>query len=236
MDVKIREAQLEVLGAFSKIKTTFALTGGTALELYYLKHRFSKDLDLFSVKYSAKEVDKIVATLKKSINKEIKLEDHFVLANHAQVRFYTIQVEGASFPLKIDFVEEVLLDRPTIKKINKIPVYDVLDIYFQKITTITGTKHLTDDIGRERISGRQEVRDVIDLYYLSEKVKPLHLFLLDLAREYQRGIVRWYQTFSRQEFKLGFLDFDLYDKELNSVQVIRHMEKEIKEFIKGEMQ
>lgn len=236
MDAKIREAQKEALKSFSKIKSTFALTGGTALELFYLKHRFSKDLDLFSARYSAQEVDKIVTALKKGMGKEIKLEDQFVLASHAQVRFYTIEIPGAAFPLKIDFVEDVLFDRPKIKRIEGVPVYDVENIYFQKITTITGTRQQKDDIGREEISGRREVRDVIDLYYLSEKIKPLHLFLQDLSREYQRGIVRWYQTFSRQEFKLGFLDFDLYDKGLNSVRVIKHMEKEIKEFIKGEVQ
>ena len=45
MDKKLRKAQLEILRIFSLRAGSFALAGGTALELYYLHHRFSVDLD-----------------------------------------------------------------------------------------------------------------------------------------------------------------------------------------------
>jgi predicted nucleotidyltransferase component of viral defense system len=48
MDKIIRQAQLEALRAFARTTKSFALSGGTALELFYLKHRFSRDLDFFS--------------------------------------------------------------------------------------------------------------------------------------------------------------------------------------------
>jgi len=47
MDEIVRRIQLKVLQEFSKLSKTFALSGGTALELFYLGHRFSKDLDFF---------------------------------------------------------------------------------------------------------------------------------------------------------------------------------------------
>lgn len=47
MDLKIRKAQKKILGIFAKRTRSFALAGGTALELYYLYHRFSFDLDFF---------------------------------------------------------------------------------------------------------------------------------------------------------------------------------------------
>jgi predicted nucleotidyltransferase component of viral defense system len=55
MDQRLRETQLKCLKAFSQTAKTFALTGGTALELYYLNHRFSADLDFFSPAYDLKE-------------------------------------------------------------------------------------------------------------------------------------------------------------------------------------
>jgi len=235
METKIREMQLKLLAILAPQKTTFALAGGTALELYYLGHRFSRDLDLFSPTYNLKEVDKIVALLSKGIGKKIKLEGQFISSNHAQVQFYVMPVEGSSFPLKIDFVEDVIFDQPEIKRFNRVPVYAAKQIYFQKILAIVGTRLIQDSTGREITGGRGEIRDVIDLYYLSQKIEPLHLFLKDLPREYQRGIIQWYHSFSRQEFKLGFLDFDIYDKTLDSSRIISHLEAEIKKFLEGEL-
>lgn len=47
MDRAIRKAQKDVLKVFAGKAKDFALAGGTALELYYLHHRFSADLDFF---------------------------------------------------------------------------------------------------------------------------------------------------------------------------------------------
>ena len=47
MNELIRQKQLEILKIFHKASKNFVLAGGTALELYYLQHRFSKDLDFF---------------------------------------------------------------------------------------------------------------------------------------------------------------------------------------------
>lgn len=114
MDTAIRQAQLKILEAFSKSSKTFALSGGTALELFYLKHRFSRDLDFF---------------------------------------------------------------------------------------------------------------------YISMKIFPLHEFLKNVPREQQRGIIQWYRSYSRQEFKLGVLDLDIYDRKFNVTFMIKHLDNEIKKFM-----
>jgi hypothetical protein len=137
--------------------------------------------------------------------------------------------------LKIDFVEDVLFAKPKIKRFNQVPVYDAKQIYFQKIVAIVGSRTIQDDVGRGMTSGRGEIRDIIDLFYLSKKIEPLHLFLHSISREFQRAIVQWYHTFSRQEFKLGFLDFEIYDKKLDSQQVVVYLEGEIGKFLKGEI-
>jgi predicted nucleotidyltransferase component of viral defense system len=233
MEDKIREAQLKVLKLFSKCRSSFALTGGTALELFYLKHRFSRDLDFFSPNYELREIEQIVKTISSGMKQEVNLQQEFTLATHAKVRFYTIEIKGGKALLKLDFVEDVLSPKPKIRKIQGIPVYDIFQIYLQKITAITGTNPTTNIIGKEITGGRQEVRDMIDLYYLSKKIKPLRQFLTTIPKVYQRGIVQWQKTYSRQEFKLGFLDYDIYDKKLDCSQIIIYLDNEVQKYIQA---
>lgn len=231
MNKQLRETQLKVLKAFVRATKTFALSGGTALELFYLKHRFSRDLDFFSSAYSKKEIDDIISKLSKSIDGKIRLESEFVTPGHANVRFYSLNTKGAELPLKIDFIEDVLFPKPSIRKFENIPVYDEKNIYFQKIITLTGTHLIMGETGRELITGRREARDMVDVYYLSKKVEPLHRFIQKLKKQYQRGLVHWYRSYSRHEVKLGVLDLDLYDNEFDALEMIRYLDAEIKKFV-----
>jgi len=225
----IRSAQKEVLDVFSKLQSSFALAGGTALELYYLHHRFSVDLDFFSPVYTSKEVDAITAFLKKNF-KGIKLESELEVSAKAKVRFYSLLLKG-SRQLKIDFIQDVVLDKPKIIKFNAVPVYSARDIYFHKIVAITGMLAEEDYIGRKVTSGRKKARDVFDLYILSKKIQPLHLFAGKIPGHLQRGLVHWYRSFSRQDLKLDLLDLDIYDKKFNAKEMVIYLENEIKQFI-----
>ncbi|MDP3730319.1 MAG: nucleotidyl transferase AbiEii/AbiGii toxin family protein, partial [Candidatus Omnitrophota bacterium] len=174
---KIKEAQKELLKAFSKNAKNFALTGGTALELYYLHHRFSVDLDFFSPEYDKKEIESVVSGFEKYCSIKIKLENEFIATGRAKVRFYSAYFKGLDRPVKVDFVEDVLFEEPDIKKIGGVRVYSAENIYLQKVTTITGTKIEVDDVGRQFMQGRREARDAFDIYMLSKKIKPLHAYL-----------------------------------------------------------
>lgn len=221
--LKIKGAQKELLKAFSKHTGTFALTGGTALELYYLHHRFSVDLDFFSPKYNAKEIETIVGGFKEYCGVKVKLENEFIAPSHAKVRFYSAAFKELESPIKIDFVEDVIFEDPDIEAFKGVRVYSVENIYLQKVTTITG---------REFMKGRREARDAFDVYLLSKKVKPLHIFLKGLSSQIQRGMIDWYQTFSRHELKIGLLDLDIYDEKIDSREMIIYLEGEIKKFMK----
>lgn len=232
MDLKIREVQKHILNVFSRKAGDFALAGGTALELYYLHHRFSADLDFFSPRYNISEINNLINEFKKHVAKKVHLESEFIAGGRAKVRFYTISVKGLKRPLKIDFVEDVLFKKPIIKKIEGVRIYSVENIYMQKIAAISGTRFEIDEIGREIMEGRKEERDVFDLYMLSKNIKPLHIFLKHAPRYMQKGIIHWYRTFSRQDVKLALLDLDIYDKKYNSIEMLIYLEKEIKQFIK----
>lgn len=231
MDKKIRAMQEKILRVFAKDAGNFALSGGTALELYYLHHRFSADLDFFSPKYDIEEIKRLVHEFKRTPAKSIKFQSGFTTSNRAQVRFYEVTIKGYSRPLKIDFVEDVVFKKPSIKKFSRIPVYNVKNIYTQKIFAITGTTLGQDDIGREITQGRRQARDVFDIYMLSKKIQPLHKFLKRLPTQFQRGMVHWYQTFSRQDLKMDLLDLDIYDNNFDARNMIVYLENEIKKLI-----
>src|SRR3989338_1000087 len=103
MDKNIRSAQKEVLRVFAKKAKVFALAGGTALELYYLKHRFSADLDFFSPEYDLSEINGLIAELAKFSAKKPKLESEFMAGGRARVRFYSLSLKNYPKPLKIYF-------------------------------------------------------------------------------------------------------------------------------------
>lgn len=235
MDKKVRNAQIKLLKVFAKSAKTFALAGGTALELYYLNHRFSRDLDFFSPNFDLDEIDSIVAGLGKSAGSPLKLENEFFAPGMAKVRFYSAKVDGTTTPLKIDFIQDVFFGRPKIKKIKRVPVYSAKNIYFHKIITLTGVNLSTDEIGKEVAVGRQEARDVIDVYYLSKKIIPLHKYMKKLERKYQRAMIKWYRNYSRQDTKLGALDLEIYDKDFDVSGVIAYLDEEINKFISEEV-
>lgn len=232
MDPKIREAQKRILNVFSKKAKDFALAGGTALELYHLHHRFSWDLDFFSPKYDLSEIDRLVSAFKKHVDKRIKLESELMAGGRAKVRFHSMPVKGASRPLKIDFVEDILFKKPRVETKEGVRVYSAKNIYFQKIAAISGMREDIDQVGRPRYQGRDEPRDAYDIYMLSTKIQPLHKFLLTVSAPYQKGVVHWYRTFSRQDLKLGLLDIDIYDSQFDSSKMIAYLEAEIRQFAK----
>jgi len=231
MDKELRRIQLSVLQAFAVSPGGFALAGGTALELFYLHHRFSADLDFFSMDYSPGKIDKIVKNIEKAGEGKIKFESEIELPDRAKARFYSFAVKGAARNLKIDFVEETLIKKPGIRCFTGIPVYDARDIYYQKISAISGTSERKDEFGRDIQSGRNQPRDVFDVYSLSRKIMPLSLFLTKLPAGMQRRIVHWYRNFSRQDLKLGLLDMDIYDRSFDAREMVTYIEKEIKDFI-----
>lgn len=232
MGKEIRDAQQKILKVFSKTAKNFALAGGTALELYYLNHRFSADLDFFSSTYDTAEIHALVCAFKKYTHYNIRLESDFFAAGKASVRFYTAALKGTGRPLKIDFIEDVLLPNPHIKKIEGVRVYDPGDIFLQKLAAVAGTVPESDGVGRPVMQGRKEARDVFDIYMLSKKISPLHMFLKKSPARFQRGMVHWYRTFSRQELKLALLDLDIYDKKFDAKKMIFYLENEIRRFIR----
>ncbi len=137
-----------VFDEFSKddfLKSTFYLTGGTALAVFYLHHRESEDLDFFTPKpYDRLAVyDAVTAWSEK---RKCEFEDKTNLM--VQI-FYLVFPDGEK--VKIDFNH---YPHNRVKKgivYQSVQIDSLLDIAINKLITI---------------SQRTEVKDFVDLYFL----------------------------------------------------------------------
>jgi len=233
-DIRLREIQKQVLRAIARIKDhPFALVGGSALEIYYLHHRFSRDLDFFARDFTIKRVEQLLSEIKKSIPCTIEKGSRFLTERKAQVAYYLLNAVGLKDPLDLHFVEDVILKHPRIVMCEGLPVYSVEDIYYLKILAVSGLHAELDAIGRIKPTGRNAPRDAVDIYYLSRKIRPLHLFLQKVPRYQQHMFIRWARTYSRLDMKLHVLDLEVYDPHFDVRDMIKHMDDEINQFMKG---
>lgn len=144
----ITREQSLVLECFSNdpfLRKNFYFTGGTALSLYYLKHRFSVDLDFFSEQaFDGQLIIERVSAWAKNLKFMPELR------NVEDLYTFWFHFENGS-KLKVDFSRYPygLIDKPMEK--DGILIDSKLDIGSNKIAAIVQ---------------RSEVKDFVDLYFL----------------------------------------------------------------------
>jgi predicted nucleotidyltransferase component of viral defense system len=140
--------QNDLLISLSKnllVRDNFFLTGGTALAVFYLHHRKSDDLDLFTCKEL--DLSKIDFVLQREFDKIIKTND----SQH--LKSYLIN------EVKVEFV----IDRLSLndeKEIFKIGGQNYICI--DSIRNISSNKLCT-------LVSRNEIKDYIDVYFLGKR-------------------------------------------------------------------
>ncbi len=136
----------DFLKSFFKKSQDFFLTGGSALGIFYYDHRFSYDLDLFTVK----EIDwyfleKLFISVAEEINAEYKSITKAPF-------FHRYELKRGKDKELIDFVIEKVVQVDKEKKTFDIIKVDTeLEIGINKICTLLS---------------RTELKDIIDLYFL----------------------------------------------------------------------
>lgn len=141
--------KLDFLNCFFEKEQSFFLTGGSALSIFYLDHRFSYDLDLFTLENvdwhlfenELRDIsDRINATLSSISTSPL---------------FRRYQIERNREVEILDFI------------IEKVPQLNKKKNLFGTITVDT-----LDEIGVNKICtliSRSEIKDLIDLYFLSKE-------------------------------------------------------------------
>ena len=176
----------------------FFLTGGIALSAFYLQHRYSEDLDLFTLDSDAFDrVPLYVADTAKNLAASVAS-----LQTAPQFRRYRLSRKTES--VIIDFVKEVVPQISEAKtRFDGVTVDTLDDIAANKICTVIS---------------RAEIKDYIDLYFLARAGYPLENYI-QLAQRKDAGVSRAMLAYILSEFKLSKIpDFMIAAISLEEVQ------------------
>ena len=150
----------------------FFLTGGTALAEYYLTHRYSDDLDLFTTSKEALiSMDNRMPEVVRSL--------HLQIVNHRRIgdfSGYILQDLNTSEGLKIDLVKDIEVQFGTKRKIGTYTIDSIENISSNKVCTILS---------------RTEVKDFVDLYFL---IKENYITLdkaIEMGKEKDLGLEKF---------------------------------------------
>ena len=174
--------QRDFLSLFFQGAPPFFLTGGTALSAFYFQHRYSEDLDLFTLdKDVFDRVSLYVADTASRLTASVAS-----LQIAPQFHRYRLSRQGES--VIVDFVREVV---PQVSKdknnFDGIVVDTLEEITVNKICTVIG---------------RAEIKDYIDLYFLARAGYPLENYI-ELAQRKDAGVSQAMLAYLLSEFKLS---------------------------------
>lgn len=215
----IKGEQRKITEFVTKNFKKYYLTGGTALSFYF-NHRFSEDLDFFSQNYNKEDPGKIMNLISELAGFKFKLEAEQDDPKLVPMKVYFLELKRGCV-LKIDFVQDFKKNLKGIKN----GLHSLEDIYYRKMSISTRTAGKLDDTGKEIPAGRQSVKDLFDIYYLSKHHRPLSDFFFEyFSYDKAEGLIAWYRGFNRMDLKLGLLD--LVPK-VDTNEVIGHLDGEI---------
>jgi hypothetical protein len=222
----------EILNLLSGKVNNFYLVGGTALSLFYLRHRYSFDIDFFTNDFDFKKIEGILNCLKERFY--LKILQRFEKEGMAKILLCEIKYKGKK--IKIDFVEDFFKFINPVNIINGIPVASLEDIYLRKIYSICGFWKKDDITGkREIIGGREEGKNIFDLYFLSSTFTPLSEFVYKYCdRVIIENLVIWFRKYDRFKIKSEISDLKTEHK-IDYYKIERHFKEEIDKIIEKEV-
>lgn len=139
---------LDELRQSDYFRSRFYFTGGTALSLFYLQHRYSDDLDLFS---SEKYNNQVIFTLMKEWGRKHKFTFQ---SRFAEVVYIFNLVFPNRKTLKVDFGYYPYKQMDKRKEVERFQIDSLLDIATNKLLSV---------------NQRDDVKDFVDLYFLKDK-------------------------------------------------------------------
>ncbi|MFZ2937265.1 MAG: nucleotidyl transferase AbiEii/AbiGii toxin family protein [Candidatus Omnitrophota bacterium] len=215
----IKGEQKKIAGLVTKKFKQYYLTGGTALSFYF-NHRFSEDLDFFTQEYRKEDPERIMNFVSKETGFKFKLEAEQDEPKMIPMKVYSLELKKRCV-FKIDFVQDF---QKNIKRI-KDGLHSLEDIYYRKISAGLGLVRKEDATGRVIHVGRQSVKDLFDLYYLSKHHKPLSDFFFEyFSYDKAEGFIAWYRGFNRMDLKIELLDLV---QKVDTNKVIKYLDSEL---------
>ena len=173
----LNKEQENFIKIFAQVKYSdkFYLTGGTALSEYYLQHRLSDDMDLFT------SVDGMINKFSDNFMKEFEKEKYKIklLRSHSTFKEFVIEKK---LPLRIHLAQDSPFRfEPPIKTQENIFVDSLIDLATNKLLTIFG---------------RYEIRDYVDIFFIVKEKKYDMPTLVQKSKEKDPGLDEYYLSLS----------------------------------------
>lgn len=173
----LTDYQIEILRIFfsSPLGQKFFLTGGTALAAFYLSHRLSKDLDLFTIEeFDPLELQKLIEQIAKETSStfitKVKTQSYNEI-------YFENQKKG--WLQRVDIVK----DQPVLFGERNKMGFMIVD----SLENITAGKILA-------IFGRLESKDFLDLYFICRETKVNFFKLFEKTKKKDSGLSEFYFT------------------------------------------
>jgi len=174
--------QWELLSFFFQGNPPFFLTGGTALSAFYLQHRYSQDLDLFTLDSDA--FDRVPLYVADTATRLAVS----VASLQTAPQFHRYRLSRNKESVIVDFVREVVPQISEEKnRFEGITVDTLVDITANKICTVIS---------------RAEIKDYIDLYFLGRAGYPLENYIKEAQRK-DAGVSQATLAYLLSEFRLS---------------------------------
>lgn len=174
--------QRDLLDAFFRREAGFFLTGGAALAGYYLGHRRTKDLDLFTADQAA--FARGVPALRAAAEALGATTENLVTAPAFRRLVVTRSSEALVVDLVLDPAPQVMAEK---RRFGHVVVDPIEEIAANKLCTLLS---------------RSELRDLVDLWFLSEAGYPPLRFLA-AARRKDGGLTPAMLAHVLQEVRIG---------------------------------
>lgn len=206
---------LELVQREQQITKRFYLTGGTALSEFYLKHRLSEDLDLFT---EEKEVNqKAIEAFLKKISPKLSVV-HIKRSQFLGLFSYTLIFDDKQ-ELKVDFNYYPFLRIQKGAKFKNLEVDSIYDIAVNKIHTLFV---------------KPRSRDYLDIYFIMKKYAySLDKIILDAKAKFDWHIDRitlasqFLKVKDRDESQMVIVPFDKKDMDDFFLKLAKSLEKDI---------
>jgi len=173
--------QNSFLAEFFHLAQDFHLTGGTALSAFYLHHRYSVDLDLFTHDDEAfQKADDLTKQASVKLNVDCK-------AVRITSYFKHFRVGPKEDPLTIHFSKEYATHIKPPNQFEGILVDSIEDITANKICAALG---------------RTEIKDLVDLYFLDKAGYSIPSYF-DMAQQKDGGLAYETLAYTLSQFDIS---------------------------------
>ncbi|NUO79480.1 nucleotidyl transferase AbiEii/AbiGii toxin family protein [candidate division KSB1 bacterium] len=172
--------QSNFLTAFFQHTQDFYLTGGTALSAFYLHHRYSEDLDLFT------QNDEAFQAAEAIVNKAcLQLEIAFASVRITSY-FKHLRVGAPDAPLTLHFSRDYAASIKPANRFGNVLVDSIADITANKICAALG---------------RTEIKDLLDLYFLDQAGYTIPNYF-ELAQQKDAGLAPETLAYTLSQFQI----------------------------------